>query len=93
MELRLFLFGLALLAWPVSAQETAEERDRMLESIARSEALMHKILEKGEPFRQQEEEVQSRLTAACSNLYRRDADATITNPLCYEVFLNHGLPD
>lgn len=37
--------------------------------------------------------VRSRLAKACARLYAANPDGTITNPLCYEVFLTNGLPD
>lgn len=37
--------------------------------------------------------VVERLAEACRNLYQRHPDETITNRLCYDVFLNQGLPD
>ena len=37
--------------------------------------------------------VQDRLADACVALYATEPDRTITNPLCYEVFISQGLPD
>lgn len=36
--------------------------------------------------------VAARLSEACTNLYRRDPDATIANKLCFDVFWAQGLP-
>lgn len=38
-------------------------------------------------------DVVERLTEACTRQYRRDADATIMNKLCFDVFMERGLPD
>ena len=37
--------------------------------------------------------VRDRLAEACVTLYATEPDRTITNPLCYEVFISQGLPD
>lgn len=37
--------------------------------------------------------VEARLKAACIALYARQPDETITNPLCFQVFMADGLPD
>lgn len=39
-----------------------------------------------------ESAVLARLDEGCANMYQRDPDATITNPLCFDVFFRTGLP-
>lgn len=39
-----------------------------------------------------EREVMARLNEACTSMYARDAEATISNKLCFDVFWQTGLP-
>lgn len=38
-------------------------------------------------------EVYLRLIESCENMYRQEPDETITNKLCFDVFLSNGLPE
>lgn len=40
-----------------------------------------------------QEEVRSRSRSACKALYKKDADAAVLNPICYDLFMIGGLPD
>lgn len=40
-----------------------------------------------------EYEVLLRLKDGCTAMFKRDPDATITNRLCFDLFMDQGLPD
>lgn len=42
---------------------------------------------------ERQQAVVARLSDACDAMFRRDADATITNKLCFDVFWERGLPE
>lgn len=67
------------------ANELAEaERQKFLEEVAQR-AEIDKA--------NRERTVATRLHEACYNLYSRDPEETITNPLCFDVFWRNGLPE
>lgn len=78
-----WLLMLALLGTPAMAGMTDEEVDAALERTAAH-------LERARGWR--EDPVRERLAEACRTLYAAQPDETVTNPLCYEVFLAEGLP-
>lgn len=77
-----WLLMLALMAAPAGAM-TDEEFEATKQRTAAS-------LERARGWR--EDPVRERLAEACVTLYATQPDETITNPLCYEVFLAQGLP-
>ena len=62
------------------------------ELIARGEAAQQAIRDRTAVFQERQERVEARLKEACDSLFLTQPNETITNPLCYEVFVNHGLP-
>ena len=40
-----------------------------------------------------QDKVRSRRISACKNLYKKDPDTTILNPICYDIFMVTGLPE
>lgn len=62
------------------------------ELIARGEAAQQAIRARSAVFQERQERVEARLKEACDSLFLTQPNETITNPLCYEVFVNHGLP-
>lgn len=62
------------------ARRSEEERDAIVSEVARSRA-------------DRTQAVQSRLFQACGRLYSDNPDTTITNRLCYDVFMATGLPE
>lgn len=97
--MRLMLIAtLALAAFPAGAQITAplgsqERTDQILAEAHRLGPNILASLAADAETAAVREPVEARLSAACDTMYRRDPDATITNKLCYDVFLDRGLPD
>ncbi|MBM1816228.1 hypothetical protein [Pseudosulfitobacter pseudonitzschiae] len=66
-----------------TAQEEAKkERERQeAEKLARARTFQRELA------------VLTQLTESCQRLYRQAPDETITNKLCFDIFMNIGLPD
>lgn len=88
--MRLALAICVFTALPVASQEPSLDAGEMR---AQQEASRQQIWENGAAVRERRERTEARLKEACDRLFRSRPDETVTNPLCYEVFLNHGLPD
>lgn len=56
-------------------------------------ALQERFIEAKAQKLVRESSVRSRLAQACSALYETEPDRTITNRLCFEQFMQTGLPD
>lgn len=83
--------AMCLMAAPAIPQEPTLETD-LQDALARIEISRQKIWENGAPIRERTEQVEARLKETCDRLFLSKPDETILNPLCYEVFRNHGLP-
>ncbi len=72
----------------------AEEREAAMEAEAEQNRLLEDLRDKAEAAQAgRREAVASRLQEACTNLYARQPDETITNKVCLDVFWEIGLPD
>lgn len=73
-------------------QQAAATRAARIEEQARSRRVAELAQRIEEERQAREREVLDRLNEACTSMYARDADATITNRLCFDVFWETGLP-
>ena len=83
---------LILAAFATTGAVAQPTGDDTLELIAKGEAAQQTIRDRSAAFQERQDDVEARLKQACDNLFRSQPDETITNPLCYDVFVNHGLP-
>ena len=75
-------------------QEAALEARRKAIAAGDEKAMVESSQETLEAAQfRREKPVYQRLIEGCENLYRRKPDETITNTLCFDVFLSSGLPD
>lgn len=78
---------LCALATPAIAAMTAEE---LAANMAQADEALAGMAMQREQSRQK---IRDRASDACDRLWRKNADAAILNPICFEIFLSSGLPD
>lgn len=75
-----------------AAQKVAEEEAARAKDEAARRAV--EIIESADQrMAEQQLAVTQRLVDGCSAMFDRDPDATITNALCFDVFMKRGLPN
>lgn len=75
-------------------REAADKAREAAIAAGDEQALLEKLREEADAAKLQRElNVYDRLVDGCKNMYRRSPDETITNQLCFEVFMKRGLPD
>ena len=75
------------------ALEAKAEADRLAEEKKADERSWEEAKRRTRVAKiQREQEVFNRLTESCRRLYQKNPDETITNKLCFDLFLSVGLP-
>lgn len=90
--MRLIPFAALLAATTATAQTVSLDDPKIQEALAKSAKAQHEIWERGAALRERADQIEARLKQACDTLFLSKPDETITNPICYDVFLIHGLP-
>lgn len=79
---------ISVFALLTTGQALAQEAEKSNEQVRAEFAA---IVEKQRNERQFD--VLLRLQEGCEAMFKRDPDATITNQLCFDLFMDRGLPD
>lgn len=73
-------------------EEEAERQAKLDAEEAAAVAAEFRLAAEAEKSKRQFD-VLLRLQEGCEAMFKRDPDATITNKLCFDVFMDRGLPD
>lgn len=82
--------AMAQITAPLGSEERAQQ---IIEQANGLSAQLFGMLEAQSAEDERTRPVEARLAEACANLFKSRPDETITNPLCYSVFLRDGLPN